>query len=138
MQLSDGIDDLLLPDDMEIIGLWGSTPIALNEGRGLSGKVISRASEKVGGMPYTLRTIRIGGGFMGILPMAAVETLQAWGEVADKALTWQISDALSKTVRFRHVNGQPFDAQPLHGFAYQGRADWWAVSIYLQSTIVEA
>lgn len=130
MILANGAEQLDLPDGMDVVGLWGWTPQAIDEGRGLTGKMIRTESAKVKGQALTVRSPSNN---LGLLTQEQIETLQDWSAEAGVEMVLTVAVDLQFDVAFRHENGQAFTAEPVRGFTYKGRSDWWRVDLFLIS-----
>lgn len=103
-----GADPTLGGEQLEWVDEWEWTPVAQEQERGLTGKLLVQQGSKLHGRPITLKSN--GAAWFRLDTVRALEVLR---DIPGKVMPLQLPDGRSFHVIFDHSQGAPLKATPL-------------------------
>lgn len=121
-----------LPDDVEWVDEFKWSPVAQQVEVTCGGSLIVEEDAQLKGRPITLRGVFEGRTGYALPTRAVIKALHALAAVPRAApLPLLLEDGRTFSVRFRHGDGAPLEAEPIRHIAPHDDADYYAFTLRL-------
>ena len=132
--MSASLGGVALPDDLEWVDEFDSSPVGQQVEISLSGALLIEESAQLTGRPITLRSGQEGSNFVALATRAQVEALQALvntPRTQAAPLALELPDGRTTTVLFRGSGAERFSARPWKHIVPQQATDLYLIELRL-------
>lgn len=121
-----GADPALGGEQLEWVDEWEWTPVAQEQERSLTGKLLVQQGSKLHGRPITLKSN--GGAWF---PLSLVRSLEVLRDIPGRVMPLTLPDGRAFHVIFDHSEGAPLKASPLFREVAPGADHLYEIELYL-------